>query len=91
MYVQLDLGEPRYFFQLLLKNTAQGHDQELPKEVDVYVSKDGTFGDAVLLSKPSYNWTWLSFSGAQVGRYVRVVITKTTPYPWTICEIEVLD
>jgi hypothetical protein len=89
MYVEVDLGKPRYFFKALLLATAC-HD-EFPASIDVYVSNDGSFGDPVQMSVSGSHWTWITFQSAQVGRYVRFVATRDAGRNWSIGDLELYD
>ena len=91
MYVELDLGQPRYFFKILLRVTAAQCKADTPQELNVYVSKDGVFGDPVLPPVYGSEWTWLDFPSAQVGRYVRFELTRDVPREWSIGTIELWD
>jgi hypothetical protein len=91
MYVQLDLGEPRYFFKALVRVTAAAYQEEFPAGLDVYISNDGTFGDPVQMSIMGSSWTWIDLPGAQVGRYLRFVATKDAPRNWSISDIDLYN
>jgi hypothetical protein len=91
MYVQVDLGKPRYFFKALVRATATACHDEFPVSLDVYVSNDGTFGDPVQMSVMGNNWTWIDFSSAQVGRYIRFVATKDAARNWSIGDIDLYN
>jgi hypothetical protein len=86
MYVQLDLGKPEIFFKALLVVTEPPHDQDFPRTMDVYVSNDGNFGDPSA-SVDGNQWTWIDFQSAQVGRYVRFVLTQPRTTWWSIGEL----
>ncbi len=91
MYVQLDLGAPEIFFQVLLKNTESPYNVDLPAKVDIYISNDGTFGTPSRSNIDGDPWTWINFSSAQVGRYLRIVVTSPRSAAWSIGEIEVYN
>lgn len=91
MYVDLDLGKTEIFFRALLKVTSGPYTNDFPGSVDVYVSSDGTFGTPTLTGLRGDQWMWCTFSGAQVGRYLRFVITQPKPLNWSIGEVQVLN
>lgn len=91
MYVDLDLGQTEIFFRALLKVTASPYTDDFPGSIDVYVSNDGTFGTPTLTGLRGDQWTWCTFSGAQVGRYLRFVISQPKPLNWSIGEIQLLN
>jgi hypothetical protein len=91
MYVDVDLGKTEIFFRALLKVTGSPYGDDFPGSIDVYVSNDGTFGTPTLTGLRGDQWTWCTFSGAQVGRYLRFVITQPKPLSWSIGEIQLLN
>lgn len=92
MYVELDLGKTEIFFRALLKVTVSPYGNDFPGAIDVYVSNDGTFGTPTLTGVRGNQYTWCVFSGAQVGRYLRFVVTQPqVGVNWSIGEIQVLN
>jgi hypothetical protein len=91
MYVDVDLGKTEIFFRALLKVTGSPYGDDFPGSIDVYVSNDGTFGTPTLTGLRGDQWTWCTFSGAQVGRYLRFAITQPKPLSWSIGEIQLLN
>ncbi len=91
MYVQLDLGEPRIFFKVLLQITAPPFDQDFPTMLDVFVSNDGVFGDPAASSIGGSQWTWVDFQNAQVGRHVRFQVTTAGQQAWSIGDIALYE
>lgn len=91
MYLQLDLGEPRIFFKILLQVTVEPYDQHYPTTLDVFISNDLTFGDPAASAIGGSQWTWIDFQGAQVGRYIRFEVTEVGPQPWSIGDIAIYE
>jgi hypothetical protein len=91
MYVELDLGKPRYFFKALVRVTAAAYQQDFPAGLDVYVSNEETFGDAVQMSIMGNSWTWIDFPSAQVGRYVRFELSRDAARNWSIGDIDLYN
>jgi hypothetical protein len=89
MYIDLDLGKTEIFFRALLKVTADPFAGDFPGRIEVYVSNDGKFGTPSLTNLQGDQWTWCAFSGAQVGRYLRFVVTQPKSAAWSIGEIQV--
>lgn len=87
MYVQLDLGQPRYFFKALLRVTAPPYENDFPARLDVYISNDGVFGEPVQSSVQGNQYTWFDFPSAQVGRYVRFELAQDGQRSWSIGDI----
>lgn len=90
MYVELDLGEPRYFFKARIVVETPPFDRDVPSSLAVYVSNDGTYGDPVQVVT-GFTWTWIDLPVAQVGRYVRLMVTKSSDRPWSIGDITLYD
>jgi hypothetical protein len=86
MYVEVDLGSPKIFFKVLLQVTQAPYAQDFPGQIQVYISNDGTFGDPAAVVQGN-QWTWIDFPSAQVGRYVRFLLTKPVTEDWSIGEI----
>jgi hypothetical protein len=87
MYVQIDLGQPRYFFKALLRVTSSPFENDFPVGLDVFISNDGVFGEPVQASVMGNQYTWFDFPSAQVGRYVRFEIAQDAPRSWSIGDI----
>jgi hypothetical protein len=87
MYVELDLGKPRYFFRALVRLTSGPNASGFPASANVYVSSDGTFGDPVKSSIGGNQYTWFNFTTAQVGRYVRFELAQSKALDWSIGDI----
>ena len=49
------------------------------------------FGDPVLSNVMGNQWTWVDFPSAQVGRYVRLELSKPLTHPWSIGEINLYN
>jgi hypothetical protein len=91
MTIDIDLGSPQIFFKMLLKVTESPYDQDFPGRIAVYVSNDRNFGTPSAGNVQGNQWTWIDFSSAQVGRYVRIVITEPRDRPWSLGELSIYN
>jgi hypothetical protein len=91
MYVDIDLGQQSIFFKALIKTVSGAHPADFPSFIDAYVSSDGSFGEPTLPHLQGNQWLWIDFQGAQVGRYLRFVITEPSAQNWSIDELYVYN
>jgi hypothetical protein len=83
MWYSFDMKSPQIFFGLTLDSVDFPGDS--PILFDVYLSMDGTFTTATLRSiagNAASGVTQVTFNGAQVARYVKLVLTNNKPTNW---------
>jgi hypothetical protein len=91
MYYEIDLQKPQIFYGFTLDSSDTPGDAA--GQFDVYLSLDGTFSTAALTAQMSSVTTGnavVSFTSAQIARYIKIVITKDeSPNWWGIRELNV--
>ncbi len=89
MWFAFDMKAQKIFFGLTLD--VQNQPSDTPALFDVYLSLDGTFTTPTLKSVPgaSSGLTEVTFNGAQLARYVKLVLTNGKVPWWGIRELSV--
>jgi hypothetical protein len=82
MWFSFDMKAPQIFFSLTLDSQDQPSDT--PILFDVYLSMDGTFSTATAksIAGDASGLTQVPLGGAQIARYVKIVLTNNKPASW---------
>jgi hypothetical protein len=89
MWFEVDMLQPQIFFGVDLDT--QDTPGDAPALFDVYFSMDGTFSTAAMKSIAGTALTQVTFTNAQVARYIKLVLTNNTSAWWSIRELTVTD
>lgn len=87
MWIEVDMREPQTFFQIVLDCSEQ--ESDVPARFDVYLSRDGKYGEPVQTGLYGGVYSTIKFDTAQLARYVKIVLTQAKSKWWSINELNV--
>jgi hypothetical protein len=88
MACEIDMGKLQAFFQVML--TCDEAPADAPVKFDVYLSKDGTWGEPARAGVFGGAVSTARFDTAQLARYLKIELTQDHTKWWSINELNLL-
>jgi hypothetical protein len=87
MWIEVDMKQLQPFFKIVLNCMEAPNDA--PARFDVYLSRDGKYGDPVQTGLYGGALSTIKFDTAHLARYVKIVLTQEKQKWWSINEFNV--